>query len=125
MTSIRPLPRHSLTCSTRYEKCCQPRPPAPTRHNHTPPRACSTRCSARLLLSWGPTVNVWCTVQGYADQVGLSHIKPHDVRRCVGMQLATRDIRKAQKALGHKRIDTTAQHYVLDELEEGLTDDLH
>jgi hypothetical protein len=41
------------------------------------------------------------------------------------VQLAKRDIRKAQKALGHKRIDTTAQHYVLDELEEGLTDDLY
>lgn len=40
-------------------------------------------------------------------------------------QLAKRDIRKAQKALGHTRIDTTAQHYVLDELEEGLTDDLY
>ena len=34
-----------------------------------------------------------------------------------------RHIRKAQKAPGHKRIDTTAKHYVLDELEEGLTDD--
>jgi integrase len=74
------------------------------------------------------TVNVWCTVQGYADQIGLSHIKPHDFRRFVGTQLAKRDIRKAQKAqkaLGHKHIDTTAQHYVLDEPEEGLTDDLY
>ncbi len=53
---------------------------------------------------------------------------PHQAARCpavVGTQLAKRDIRKAQKALGHKRIDTTAQHYVLDELEEGLTDDLY
>ncbi len=41
------------------------------------------------------TLNVWCTVQGYADQIGLSHIKPHDFRRFVGTQLATRDIRKA------------------------------
>jgi integrase len=71
------------------------------------------------------TVNVWCTVQGYADQLDLSHIKPHDFRRFVGTQLAKQDIRKAQKALGHKRIDTTAQHYVLDELEAGLTDDLY
>ncbi len=70
-------------------------------------------------------VTVWCTVQGYADQLDLSHIKPHDVRRFVGTQLARRDIRKAQKALGHKRIDTTAQHYVLDELEPGLTDHLY
>jgi integrase len=59
------------------------------------------------------TVNVWCTVQGYADQLDLSHIKPHDFRRFVGTQLAKQDIRKAQKALDHKRIDTTAQHYGL------------
>jgi len=60
-------------------------------------------------------------VQGYAEQVELSHIKSHDFRRFVGTQLATSDIRKAQKALEHKRIDTTARHYVLDELEAGLT----
>ena len=53
------------------------------------------------------------------------HIKPHDFRRFVGTQLAKSDIRKAQKALGHKRIDTTARHYVLDELEPGLTDNLY
>jgi len=73
----------------------------------------------------GSTVNVWCTVQGYADQVGLSHITPHNVRRFVGTQLAKRNIRRTQKALGHKRIDTTAQQYVLDKLEHGLTDDLY
>jgi integrase/recombinase XerD len=70
-------------------------------------------------------VAVWRTVQGYADQLELSHIKPHDFRRFVGTQLAKQDIRKAQKALGHKRIDTTARHYVLDELEAGLTDNLY
>lgn len=67
----------------------------------------------------------WKLVQKYAAQVGIEHIKPHDFRRFVGTQLAKKDIRKAQKALGHKRIDTTAKHYVLDELEEGLTDDLY
>lgn len=67
----------------------------------------------------------WKLVQKYAAQVGVEHIKPHDFRRFVGTQLAKKDIRKAQKALGHKRIDTTAKHYVLDELEEGLTDDLY
>jgi integrase len=61
--------------------------------------------------------------QRLSEQTG--NTKPHDVRRFVGTQLAKWDIRKAQKALGHKRIDTTAQHYVLDELEEGLTDDLY
>ncbi len=51
-------------------------------------------------------------------------MKPHDFRRFVGTQLAKDDIRKAQKALGHKDIRTTAKHYVLDEIEAGLTDDL-
>lgn len=70
-------------------------------------------------------VGAWQVVQHYADLVGLSHIKPHDFRRFVGTQLAQKDVRKAQKALGHKRIDTTVRHYVLDELEVGLTDDLY
>ncbi len=30
-----------------------------------------------------------------------------------------------QKALGHKSIEVTARHYVLDELEIGLTDNLY
>jgi integrase/recombinase XerD len=70
-------------------------------------------------------VAVWQTIQKYANMVGLQHAKPHDFRRFVGTQLAKQDIRKAQKALGHKRIDTTAKHYVLDELEVGLTDNLY
>lgn len=69
--------------------------------------------------------SVWRVVQRYAGELGIAHIKPHDFRRFVGTQLAARDIRKAQKALGHKRIDTTASHYVLDELEPGLTDNLY
>ena len=70
-------------------------------------------------------VGVWQTIVKYAERVGLSNVKPHDLRRFVGTQLARVDIRKAQKALGHKRIDTTARHYVLDELEVGLTDNLY
>jgi site-specific recombinase XerD len=70
-------------------------------------------------------VGVWQTIVKYAERVGLSNVKPHDLRRFVGTQLARVDIRKAQKALGHKRIDTTAKHYVLDELEVGLTDNLY
>ncbi len=69
--------------------------------------------------------SVWRIVQRYARAIGIDHIKPHDFRRFVGTQLAARDIRKAQKALGHKRIDTTASHYVLDDLEPGLTDNLY
>jgi len=68
---------------------------------------------------------VWQAVQQYAAAVGLRHVKPHDFRRFVGTELAKRDIRQAQKALGHTRIETTAKHYVLDELELGLTDGLY
>ena len=79
------------------------------------------RCTSKPISG----VGAWLAVQKYAEQIGLSHIKPHDFRRFVGTQLAKKDIRQAQKALGHKRIDTTARHYVLDELETGLTDDLY
>jgi site-specific recombinase XerD len=71
------------------------------------------------------TPAVWQIVRKYAEQIGLEHIKPHDFRRFVGTQLARTDIRKAQKALGHKRLETTARHYVLDELEPGLTETLY
>jgi integrase len=67
----------------------------------------------------------WRAVQKAARRVGLAHVKPHDFRRFVGTELARRDIRLAQKALGHKRIETTARHYVLDELAGGLTDGLY
>jgi integrase/recombinase XerD len=70
-------------------------------------------------------VTVWNIVQRYAAACDLEHIKPHDFRRFVGTQLARQDIRKAQKALGHKSIEVTARHYVLDELEVGLTDNLY
>ena len=70
-------------------------------------------------------VAVWQTIKKYADMVGLVDVKPHDLRRFVGTQLAKKDIRQAQKALGHKRIDTTARHYVLDDIEVGLTDNLY
>ncbi len=70
------------------------------------------------------TVGAWKVVQRYSQQVGLADVKPHDFRRFVGTQLAKEDIRQAQKALGHKRIDTTASHYVLDDLEPNLTDNL-
>jgi integrase/recombinase XerD len=70
-------------------------------------------------------VTVWNIVKRYAATCDLNYIKPHDFRRFVGTQLAATDIRKAQKALGHKSIEVTARHYVLDELEVGLTDNLY
>lgn len=42
----------------------------------------------------------------------------------MGTQLAKKDIRLAQNQLGHKRIETTAQNYVLDSVRLGVTDDL-
>lgn len=71
------------------------------------------------------TAAAWKLVQSYAGPLGLEHIKPHDFRRFVGTQLAKKDIRTAQKALGHKKIETTVKHYVLDDLASGLTDDLY
>lgn len=56
--------------------------------------------------------------------MGLQHVKPHDFRRYVGTQLAESDIRLAQKQLRHKRIETTAQHYVLDDVKLGHMDSL-
>lgn len=70
---------------------------------------------------------IWKVVQKYADKCNISHIKPHDFRRFVGTQIVakTGNIRKAQKALGHKSIEVTARNYVLDTLEVGLTDNLY
>lgn len=79
------------------------------------------RATGRPLSS----VAVWKIVKKYGAEGILTDMKPHDFRRFVGTQLAKRDIRTAQKALGHKRIETTARHYVLDELEAGVTDDLY
>lgn len=68
---------------------------------------------------------VWKIVKKYAWERELSNVKPHDFRRFVGTQLAARDIRKAQLALGHKSIETTARHYVLDKIKPGETDNLY
>jgi integrase/recombinase XerD len=70
------------------------------------------------------TEAAWQTVKRYAKQCKLEHIKPHDFRRFVGTILAKKDPRQAQKALGHKSINTTYTHYVLDEMEVGLTEGL-
>ena len=79
------------------------------------------RASARPLSA----VAVWQIVRKYTADAGLADVKPHDFRRFVGTQLARKNLRMAQKALGHKRLETTARHYILDELEPGLTDDLY
>lgn len=70
------------------------------------------------------TEAAWQTVKRYAKACALAYVKPHDFRRFVGTNLAKTDARQAQKALGHKDINTTYKHYVLDEMEVGLTDGL-
>lgn len=69
--------------------------------------------------------SIWQIVRRHAEEAGLDQVKTHDLRRFVGTQLARVDIRKAQKTLRHKRIETTARHYVLDEIEVGITDKLY
>lgn len=81
----------------------------------------SSRSTAMPITS----VGVWKIIKKYAEMIGLENVKTHDLRRFVGTQLAKTDIRKAQKALRHKRIETTAKHYVLDDIEIGLTDNLY
>ena len=68
------------------------------------------------------TEAAWQTVKRYAEDCQLAHVKPHDFRRFVGTTLAASNPRQAQKALGHKKITTTYDHYVLDEMEVGLTE---
>lgn len=69
------------------------------------------------------TVGAWKVVKMVFEQHGIPNVKPHDLRRFVGTQLAKDDIRKAQKALGHKRIETTTK-YDLNEIQVGATDNL-
>mgnify|MGYP003374617287 CR=1 FL=1 len=71
------------------------------------------------------SVSAWEIVQRYAKAADVPHVKPHDFRRFVGTRLAKKDVRLAQKALGHKRIETTVQHYVLDDLPLTMTDGLY
>lgn len=65
----------------------------------------------------------WKVIKEITEAQGLQNIKPHDFRRFVGTQLAKKDIRSAQLALGHKRIETTVK-YDLREIEVGATDNL-
>ena len=70
------------------------------------------------------SASAWKLVRRYASAVGLADIKPHDFRRFVGTQIARKDIRLAQKQLGHADVSTTIRNYVLDSGPVGVTDDL-
>lgn len=77
----------------------------------------------RLLDTPITPMGAWKVVREITEAFGLENVKPHDFRRFVGTQLAKKDLRLAQMALGHKRIETTAK-YDLREIEVGVTDDL-
>ena len=96
--------------------------PLPSKYVFT---AFDGRGEQRMTVRPLSAVAVWQIVRKYTSDVGLEDVKPHDFRRFVGTQLARKNLRMAQKALGHKRLETTARHYILDELEPGLTDDLY
>ena len=65
----------------------------------------------------------WVIIHHYAQHCGLEHVKPHDFRRFLATELSGRDVIAAQRALGHKNLNTT-QRYVLSGLKPGLTDNL-
>lgn len=77
----------------------------------------------RLLEKPISSQGAWQVVKEITEAQGVQDVKPHDFRRFVGTQLAKKDLRKAQIALGHKRIETTVK-YDLREIEVGATDDL-
>ena len=85
----------------------------------------STRGHGQVLTRTPITpAGAWLLVQGYAAGCGLAHVKPHDFRRFVASQLIKRHgIREAQKALGHKSIETT-QRYDTNTMAVGISDDL-
>lgn len=72
------------------------------------------------------TTAVWQLVRDYATRVGLAHVSPHAFRRFLGTELCrTAGIYQAMKALGHSDISITVKHYVLHDLEGGLSDHLY
>ncbi len=67
----------------------------------------------------------WLIIKRYAEQIGLAGVKPHDLRRLVGTQLAKKDARLGQLVLGHASIETFYKHYVLDEIPEDATEGIY
>ena len=85
-------------------------------------RGLAARASAEPLSR----TSAWRLVRRYAEQAGLAHVSPQELRRFVGCELARRrGLRLAQQALGHRRIATTAQQCVAAEAAGGLTDGLY
>ena len=79
---------------------------------------------SRLTAEPMSDVSAWRIITGYAEACGLEHVHPHDFRRFVATELSAKDVIQAQRALGHKNLNTT-QRYVLSGLKPGLTDNLY
>ena len=79
------------------------------------------RLSAEPLTRQG----AWKIIKGYAVRIGLPDVKPHDLRRLVGTELAKKNPRVGQLVLGHASIETFYKHYVLDEIPEDATEGLY
>ena len=71
-------------------------------------------------------IKEYARTAGFVDpDTGRGIVKPHDLRRYVGTTVAKRyGPKQAQLILGHKSIKTTLDHYVLEEPEMGITNDL-
>jgi integrase len=80
-----------------------------------------SRLSAEPLTRQG----AWKIIKGYAVRIGLPDVKPHDLRRLVGTELAKKNPRVGQLVLGHASIETFYKHYVLDEIPEDATEGLY
>jgi integrase len=65
--------------------------------------------------------SVWDVVKRYAGQCGYPDITTHDFRRYVGTRLAKINPTTAKNALGHASVQTTIDHYDLNELELNIT----
>lgn len=68
--------------------------------------------------------HLYTLVKDHLKRIGFGNIKTHDFRRFVGTQLARKDIRLAQRVLGHSSVEITAKYYVMDRVEAGVTNNL-
>lgn len=101
----------------------------PVRSNYVFVAASRTKSEESDSILWNDSpmcrTSAYRVIKKYGKKIGVPHLKPHDLRRFVGTTLAKKkDIRVAQKVLGHKSIDTTMRYYVLDEDPIGVTEKL-
>ena len=83
------------------------------------------RGDSRLIDKAISPAAAWQMVRRYSTAAGVEHIKPHDFRRFVGSEIYKKKGQlAAQRALGHKRGETTAL-YIEPTAQTGVTDNLY